>query len=405
MDDPNAAENTLLASTIGEFTWPIEIEVGTYDWQQTKKFPFPHLQLTVAPNPDDLSTEECRLLFHLCTISQNLERTKSARFTTWAHKMPDFVTLATTHDYTMQSLVALSATHLASTCKSAAMDQIAFAHRGNAFRSLSLAVGTLTQENSDAVLAASALLSWQSPGWQAWAALMQGIKTLHTTLQGWKAQSCFPEFLGDNFYELGIIPTYRSEVPGHAGLGLLEGSILSLERAMAFAADSGEQVKSLRQLLDFVQNLRIAPPGPNPQDQFKVLHPLRAWIIWLPVSFFNVTDQSIPTMTTLAHFYAVTLAVQLHLPSPGPAYYPKMRMEAIESLAGEINDLKQTFNPEGISSAVELMRFPREIATYFRDRLQMAEQAHGTTNVPTGGTMSMADSLALAATIDFEESI
>lgn len=90
MDNPAAAENTLLASTIGEFTWPIEIEVGTYDWQQTKKFPFPHLQLTVAPNPDDLSTEECRLLFHLCTISQNLERTKSARFTTWAHKMPEY---------------------------------------------------------------------------------------------------------------------------------------------------------------------------------------------------------------------------------------------------------------------------------------------------------------------------
>lgn len=65
----------------------------------------------------------------------------------------------------MQSLVALSATHLASTCKSAAMDQIAFAHRGNAFRSLSQAVGTLIQENSDAVLAASALLCWQSPGW------------------------------------------------------------------------------------------------------------------------------------------------------------------------------------------------------------------------------------------------
>lgn len=223
-------------------------------------------------------------------------------------------------------------------------------------------------------------------------------------MQGWKAQSCFPEFLDDNFYELGVIPTYRSEVAGHEGLGLLEGSILSLERAMAFAAESEEQVKSLRQLLDFVQNLRISPPGPNPQDQFKVLHPLRAWIIWLPVSFLNVTDRNIPTMTTLAHFYAVTLAVQLHLPSPGPAYYPKMRMEAIESLAGEINDLKQTSNPEGISSAIELMRFPREIATYFRGRLQMAEQAHGTTNVPIGRTMSMADSLALAATIDFEES-
>ena len=227
---------------------------------------------------------------------------------------------------------------------------------------------------------------------------------LHAILQGWKEQSCFPEFLGDNFYELGVIPPYRSEVPGHEGLGLLEGSILSLERAMAFAADSKEQVKSLRQLLDFVQNLRISPPGPNPQDQYKVLHPLRAWIIWLPVSFLSIADRDIPTMVTLTHFYTVTLAVQLHLPSPGPAYYPKMRLEAIESLAVEINDLKQTVNPEGIDTAIKLMSFPREIAAHFRGRLQLAEQAHGTTNIPAGGTMSVAESLALAATIDIEGS-
>ncbi|KAL9073966.1 MAG: hypothetical protein Q9161_002588, partial [Pseudevernia consocians] len=282
------------------------------------------------------------------------------------------------HEYAMQSLVALSATHLASTYKSAALDQIAFAHRGKAFRSLSEAVGTLVQENSDAVLAASAQLSWQSPGWQAWAALMQGIKTL------------------------GVVPTYRSEVPGHEELGLLEGSILSLERAMAFAADNEEQVKSLRQLLDFVQNLRISPPGPNPQDQFKVLHPLRAWIIWLPVSFLNLTNRDLQTMVTLAHFYAVTLAVQLHLPSPGPAYYPKMRMEAIESLAGEIKELKRAIKPEGVDNAIELMRFPCEIATHFRGRLRMAEQVHGTVNIPAGESMSMADSLQLAATMDFE---
>lgn len=173
---------------------------------------------------------------------------------------------------------------------------------------------------------------------------------------------------------------------------------------MTFAADNEEQVKSLRQLLDFVQNLRISPPGPNPQDQFKVLHPLRAWIIWLPVSFLNVTDRNLQTMMTLAHFYAVTLAVQLHLPSPGPAYYPKMRMEAIESLAEEIDELKRTISPEGIDNAIELIQFPREIAAHFRGRLKMAEQAHETTNFPAGETMSMVDSLTLAATIDFEGS-
>lgn len=173
---------------------------------------------------------------------------------------------------------------------------------------------------------------------------------------------------------------------------------------MAFTDDNEEQLKSLRQLLDFVQNLRISPPGPNPQDQFKVLHPLRAWIIWLPVSFFNVADRNLRTMVTLAHFYAVTLAVQLYLPSAGPAYYPKMRMEAIESLAGEINELKQSINPERVDKAVELMGFPCEIAAHFRARLQIAEQAHGTSNTMAGRTMSMADSLALAATIDFEGS-
>lgn len=45
---------------------------------------------------------------------------------------------------------------------------------------------------------------------------------------------------------------------------------------MAFAADDEEQGESLRQLLDFVQNLRMSPPGPHPQDQLKALHPPRA---------------------------------------------------------------------------------------------------------------------------------
>ena len=93
MDDPTVEESTSPASAVGEATWPVEIEVGTSDWQQTKIFPFPHLQLTIPPNPDDLTTEECRLLFHLCTMSAALELTDSARFTTWAHKMPEYAAL------------------------------------------------------------------------------------------------------------------------------------------------------------------------------------------------------------------------------------------------------------------------------------------------------------------------
>ncbi len=73
--------------------------------------------------------------------------------------------LAAKHDYDAQSLFAPSATHLGSTVKYAALDQVAFAHQGKAFRSLNHAVGAFDQENSDAVLAVSAILSWQSPEW------------------------------------------------------------------------------------------------------------------------------------------------------------------------------------------------------------------------------------------------
>lgn len=90
MDDPATPGNVISTSTIGEFTWPDEIEVGAYEWQQTKIFPFPHLQLTDPPNPDDLSTDELRLLFHLCILSKNLEVTQSTKFTIWTHKMAEY---------------------------------------------------------------------------------------------------------------------------------------------------------------------------------------------------------------------------------------------------------------------------------------------------------------------------
>lgn len=217
-------------------------------------------------------------------------------------------------------------------------------------------------------------------------------------MQPWRATSEFKEFLDDNFYDLGVIAPYRSAVPGQEGLGLLEGAI-------TFASENEEQVRSLRQLLDFVQNLRISPPGTDLQDQYQVLYPLRAWVTWLPVSCLDVTGRNLQAMVTLAHFYAVTLAVQLHLPAPGPAYYPKMRLKAIEALASEIDSLKAPEEPQGIDDALRLMRFPIEISSYFRGRLLAVQEAHRPADIPTlDHGCTIADSVALAANIDLEAS-
>lgn len=73
--------------------------------------------------------------------------------------------MASTHPFVMHSLLGLSASHLSWLTASPATMQLAYQHRGHAFSGLQAAIGAFSKENSDAVLAASILLSWQVTDW------------------------------------------------------------------------------------------------------------------------------------------------------------------------------------------------------------------------------------------------
>ena len=78
---------------------------------------------------------------------------------------PSFLEVSVGFDFVMSSLLALSATHLAWLTNSAETKNLALYHRGVAFSGLQTATGNFSRENSDAILAASILLSWQEPDW------------------------------------------------------------------------------------------------------------------------------------------------------------------------------------------------------------------------------------------------
>jgi len=199
------------------------------------------------------------------------------------------------------------------------------------------------------------------------------------TMQPWREISEIKESLDNNLYELGVIPPFRSTIPGQESLGLLDGSIVSLEGAMTFASDFAA-----------VAGLRSEPT----QAQYRVLHPLRSRVVWPPVFFLSVTDRSLQVMVSLAHFYVVALAVQLHLLAPGPIYYPKMRMQAIKVLTADISSLEMHMHSEGIDEAIKLMRFPIETAAHFRGRPQSTEEVHAPRDTPAQGEdILMADSI------------
>jgi hypothetical protein len=67
----------------------------------------------------------------------------------------------------MSSLLALSASHLAWQTKNPDTTNLGYHHRGVALKGLHEAIGAFSRENSDAILAASMLLSWQATEWYA----------------------------------------------------------------------------------------------------------------------------------------------------------------------------------------------------------------------------------------------
>jgi hypothetical protein len=78
----------------------------------------------------------------------------------------------------MHALLAFSATHLAWLTDCQATNNIAYHHRDIALKGLQDGISNFRRENSDAVLAASILLSWQAADWCGWASLMQGTSTV-----------------------------------------------------------------------------------------------------------------------------------------------------------------------------------------------------------------------------------
>lgn len=62
-------------------------------------------------------------------------------------------------------MLAFSAMHVAYLTGCPAVGNMAYEHRGVALSGLQEAIGSFSRENSDAILAASLVLSWQATDW------------------------------------------------------------------------------------------------------------------------------------------------------------------------------------------------------------------------------------------------
>ncbi|KAI9831018.1 MAG: hypothetical protein M1819_005256 [Sarea resinae] len=366
-----------------DLLWSPEIEGEIEVWRNTGDFPFPELQLQPQPSPHGLSTPDLRLIHHVSSISREMHLGGLTRFTIWTHKIPIFLSIASTYGFVMHSVLALSATHLAWLTDSPETSNIAYQHRGMAMKGLHEAIGGFSRENSDAVLAASILLSWQATDWRGWASLMQGTSVVIDAMQPWRQESIFTDFMDEQstFPKAPASPNPFSSAAAvesrHEHLNTLRHIHASLQRVGPFLADREEETRRLRDLVNFVESLATALPAQTAEEQFRLLHPLLAWLFWVPVSLLQNARRTPRVMVSLAHLYAVALATEPLFPAVGAAYFSSLSIGPIEEIHRALIDIQssQGYNEETHTS-LALMNFPLDMVANFRGRMGWVQHQH-----------------------------
>jgi hypothetical protein len=205
-------------------------------------------------------------------------------------------------------------------------------------------------------------------------------------MRAWKPESQFADFMNEQatFPSIQTSPTmtlgsHRSKEPRREDLAALQHTFTSLQRVGSYLAGKHEETQHLNELMSFIRGLRQALPVQSPAEQFELLHPLRAWLLWLPIAYSRRVNRDPSVVLLLAHFYAVALAVEPLFPAVGAAYFGSLSVGPIEEIYRKLarSEVSNGLD-ENIQTPLGLMRFPLEMVTKFRARMDFVPQNSGT---------------------------
>ncbi|KAL3425959.1 hypothetical protein PVAG01_02750 [Phlyctema vagabunda] len=379
-----------------DLLWTSEIERDIERWQQTGSFPFPDLYIYPAPSPQYFAFEDLRLIHHVASISSELGTNDASNFTIWTRQVPLFLKIGSSYGFVMHALLALSATHLSWLTDCPLTANMAFEHRGIAFKGLHEAIGSFSRQNSDAVLAASLLLSWQATEWRSWTQLMHGTSSVIDAMQPWKNESQFGDFIA----EQSTFPTAPpSPAPGSKKLSqprkqdldALQRAYTQLQKVETHLKQNHEDTKAITQLMSFIRSVRKVSPSHTAAQRFEMLNPLRAWLFWLPVMYLQQTRGSPSALVILAHYYTAALVVEPLFPEVGAAYFGSLSMGPIEEIARRLFSINVSQNPgTDLTTPLALMEYPIDMVSKFRNRMGWV-QPERTASFPTFGQTYMGE--------------
>ncbi|KHJ33988.1 putative c6 zinc finger domain containing protein [Erysiphe necator] len=359
-----------------DLKWTPKIEEEIVHWQRTGIFPFPDLLDFPETFPQHFSFEDLRLFYHIASISIELGQYNANKFTLWTRQIPLFLKIGINHGFVMHALLAIAATHLSWLTKCSLAASMAYEHRGIAMTGLHEAIGSFSRNNSDAILAASILLSWQENDWRGWMQLIQGTSSVIDAMNPWKDYSEFGEFLADqSTFPITPSPSYPSAKNSQLkkkDFYTLQQAYLQLQRLNLFFEDKDQIFReAIKKLMEFLLNIQRVSSKYTPAQLFETLDPLRTWLFWQPVMFLQQTKRSPLALVTIAHYYAIALVIEPLFPEVGAAYFGSLTLMPIEEIARQLISSSSYQSPGNLtSSLIDMIKYPLEMAARFKDQME-----------------------------------
>ncbi|KAL2802485.1 hypothetical protein BJX63DRAFT_113919 [Aspergillus granulosus] len=371
MDVATVHDESTSIRNVPDLMMSAEIEMEIKNWHLTGLPPFPELMNFPRNCWSKLSRTDLRLIHHIIGLSIDLQRRGLSNCTIWAQKMPLFLPIAIYHDFVMSSILTLSAAHLAWITRNQETKQLAFHHRGAAIQGLQKAIGAFSKENSDAVLAASILLSWHDSEWPSWASLQQGVTSVLDSMpQMWKQGSELALYLDNQRYLANppVLAGYRFQ---DEDLANLDHTIMTLQTVQKRVAHNHEHYRRLGELLEFVRQIQRDILSLTAEQAFERVQPLRQWLFWLPPAMLRGGDGDTGALAILAQFFAVGVALDTLFPDLGGAYLGPLSVGPIDEIYRTIysRNAATPYNPD-VQLAMSLMDLPRHLASQYRARGQ-----------------------------------
>ncbi|KAL9561288.1 hypothetical protein ACKAV7_014643 [Fusarium commune] len=351
-----------------DLMWTPQIEVALIEWQRTGIFPLPCLGLYPTPRPHLYSLEDLRLIHHLATLYCELGTIDANNFTLWTRHIPTLLQIGATTPFVMHALLAFSAMHIHFLTDCPLVGGMVYEHRGVALKGLQEAINLFSRETSDAILAASFVLSWQATDWEP-------HRKVIDVMDSWKHVSRFGDFIAEISTFPMVPPSPGKDLHPRADhLGAFQRTLEQIQRAEAYFKHRKEDTAHIQDLVGFLRGSRKIHPTLSIAQQFERLQPLRTWLFWRPISYLQNYHGSPNSLVVIAHLYTVALLMERLFPEVGAAYFGSLTISPIEEITRRLMSINVSNDTKcELQTPLKLIVFPIDMVDEFRGGMGRAQ--------------------------------